>query len=72
VIFLIIAGIILAIIVFKLILPLIGNIIGIIIGAVIFFGAIALCIAFPPLFIILIVIGFFIYASNSKGEKNEC
>lgn len=68
-IFLIIAGIILAIIAFKIILPLIGNIIGVIIGVVIIFGAIALCFAFPPLFVILIIIGIFIYASNSKEDK---
>ena len=71
-IFLILAGVILAIIALKLILPLIGKIISTIIGVVIFFGAIAICIAFPPLFVILIVIGIFIYASNSKEEKNEC
>lgn len=68
-IFLIIAGIVLAILVLKLILPLMGEALGIVIAGVLIFSAIALCIAFPPLLLVLICIGIFIALSNSKSKK---
>ena len=64
----IIAGIILAIIVFKLLLPLIGEMIGVIAAGALFLGAIALCVAFPPLFFLLIFVALVAYAKNKSKE----
>ncbi len=48
----VIAGIILAVVMFKLLLPLLGEMVGVIIGGLLLLGAIALCVAFPPIIIL--------------------
>lgn len=64
----VIAAIILAVIVFKMLLPLLGEMIGVIIGGVLLLGAIALCVAFPPLIIVFLIVGFVI-AGNKKSKE---
>lgn len=66
----VIAGIIIAIIAFKLLLPLLGEMIGVIIGCALLLGAIALCVAFPPLFFVLLIAGLFI-AGNKKAKDKQ-
>jgi hypothetical protein len=61
--------IILAVVVFKLLLPLFGEMIGVIIGGVLLLGAIALCVAFPPIIILFLIVGFVI--AGNKKTKDE-
>jgi hypothetical protein len=64
----VIAAIILAVVVFKLLLPLLGEMIGVIIGGVLLLCAIALCVAFPPIIILFLIVGFII-AGNKKSKE---
>ncbi|RWA29388.1 hypothetical protein DJ028_00465 [Pseudomonas veronii] len=66
----VIAGIILAVIMFKLLLPLLGEMVGVIIGGLLLLGAIALCVAFPPIIILFLIIGF-IVAGNKKTKDKQ-
>mgnify|MGYP000922277168 FL=1 len=52
----VIAGIILAVVMFKLLLPLLGEMVGVIIGGLLLLGAIALCVAFPPIIILFLMV----------------
>jgi hypothetical protein len=65
-----IAALIIAVIVFKLLLPLLGEMIGVIMGGVLLIGAIALCVAFPPIIILFIIIGF-VMAGNKKSKDKQ-
>lgn len=65
----VIAGIILAVVMFKLLLPLLGEMVGVIIGGLLLLGAIALCVAFPPIIILFLIIGFII--AGNKKTKNK-
>ncbi|MBH3426329.1 hypothetical protein [Pseudomonas alkylphenolica] len=64
-----IAAIIVAVIVFKLLLPLLGEMIGVIIGGALLIGAIALCVAFPPVIILFLIAGFVIAGNKKSKEK---
>ncbi|AQY66668.1 MULTISPECIES: hypothetical protein [Pseudomonas] len=66
----VIAGIILAVVMFKLLLPLLGEMVGVIIGGLLLLGAIALCVAFPPIIILFLIIGFII-AGNKKTKDKQ-
>ncbi|MCT9825844.1 hypothetical protein HXW90_16390 [Pseudomonas sp. Y39-6] len=66
----VIAGIILAVVMFKLLLPLLGEMVGVIIGGLLLLGAIALCVAFPPIIILFLIIGF-IVAGNKKTKDKQ-
>ena len=66
----VIAGIILAVAMFKLLLPLLGEMVGVIIGGLLLLGAIALCVAFPPIIILFLIIGFII-AGNKKTKDKQ-
>jgi hypothetical protein len=66
----VIAAIIIAVIVFKLLLPLLGEMIGVVIGGVLLIGAIALCVAFPPIIILFLIVGFVI-AGNKKSKEKQ-
>ncbi|MBD8622766.1 hypothetical protein [Pseudomonas sp. CFBP 13727] len=65
----VIAAIITAVIVFKLLLPLLGQMVGVVFGGLILVGAIALCVAFPPMIIFIIIAGFVI--ADTKKSKEE-
>ncbi|WP_421523356.1 hypothetical protein [Pseudomonas yamanorum] len=65
-----IAALIIAVIVFKLLLPLLGEMIGVVMGGVLLIGAIALCVAFPPIIILFIIIGF-VMAGNKKSKDKQ-
>ncbi|MFV3015347.1 hypothetical membrane protein [Pseudomonas veronii 1YdBTEX2] len=65
----VIAGIILAVVMFKLLLPLLGEMVGVIIGGLLLLGAIALCVAFPPIIILFLIIGFIIAANKKTKDK---
>ncbi|WP_046383607.1 hypothetical protein [Pseudomonas veronii] len=66
----VIVGIILAVVMFKLLLPLLGEMVGVIIGGLLLLGAIALCVAFPPIIILFLIIGF-IVAGNKKTKDKQ-
>ena len=66
----VIVGIILAVVMFKLLLPLLGEMVGVIIGGLLLLGAIALCVAFPPIIILFLIIGFII-AGNKKTKDKQ-
>ncbi len=66
----VIAGIILAVVMFKLLLPLLGEMVGVIIGGLLLLGAIALCVAFPPIIILFLIIGLII-AGNKKTKDKQ-
>lgn len=66
----VIAGIILAVVMFKLLLPLLGEMVGVIIGGLLLLGAIALCVAFPPIIVLFLIIGF-IVAGNKKTKDKQ-
>lgn len=66
----VIAGIILAVVMFKLLLPLLGEMVGVIIGGLLLLCAIALCVAFPPIIILFLIIGFII-AGNKKTKDKQ-
>jgi len=55
---------------FKLLLPLLGEMVGVIIGGLLLLGAIALCVAFPPIIILFLIIGFII-AGNKKTKDKQ-
>ncbi|WP_439821220.1 hypothetical protein ACSPX5_06540 [Pseudomonas sp. HLG18] len=63
----VIAAIVLAIVVFKMLLPLLGEMIGVVIGGVLLLGAIALCVAFPPIIILFLFVGI-VMAGNKKSK----
>lgn len=65
-----IAALIIAVIVFKLLLPLLGEMIGVVIGGALLIGAVALCVAFPPIIILFIIIGF-VMAGNKKSKDKQ-
>lgn len=66
----VIAAIFVAVIVFKLLLPLLGEMIGLVIGGALLIGGIALCVAFPPVIILCLIVGLIIAGNKkSKGEQ---
>lgn len=66
----VIAAIVVAVIVFKLLLPLLGEMIGLVIGGALLIGGIALCVAFPPVIILFLIVGLII-AGNKKSKGGE-
>ncbi|PAA15345.1 hypothetical protein CJU81_03945 [Pseudomonas fragi] len=65
-----IAAIVVAVIAFKLLLPLLGEMIGVVVGGVLLIGAIALCVAFPPIIILFLIVGLVI-AGNKKSKDKQ-
>lgn len=64
-----IAAIVVAVIAFKLLLPLLGEMIGVVVGGVLLIGAIALCVTFPPIIIIFLIVGFVIVGNKKSKDK---
>lgn len=64
------AAIVVAVSALKLLLQLLGEMIGLVIGGVLISGEIALCVVFPPIIILFLIVGF-VVASNKKSKDNQ-
>jgi uncharacterized membrane protein len=65
----IIVGLLFFFVLLPMVINLIGNLIGFLVGAAIIVGVIALCIAYPP--IILVIVGLMIYEKFKENSTRK-